>query len=109
MLCNDVTWSLVVGDAECVCTAGVSHVKWSKFNLLATAHESDVRIWDPRVSDINNYSIVQKTNSPWPSSVGGWKLGSKRAHHELRIYGLSVWLGVSPVERLAGKIVSKMT
>jgi len=34
---------------HCV-SAGVSHVKWNKFNLVATAHDSDLRIWDCRVS-----------------------------------------------------------
>ena len=32
-------------------SAGASHVKWSKFNLLATAHDGDLRVWDPRVCD----------------------------------------------------------
>ena len=32
--------------------AGASQVKWSKVNsdLLATTHDGDLRIWDPRVS-----------------------------------------------------------
>jgi len=37
----------------CVCLAGVSRVKWSKYNLLATAHDGDIRVWDPRVSDVS--------------------------------------------------------
>lgn len=41
---------------------GASQVKWNKVtnNLFATAHEGDVRIWDPRVRFYYFRSLIQK-------------------------------------------------
>ena len=44
-----------------LCAAGASQVKWNKLNsnLLATTHDGDIRIWDPRVSSHHILSLFK--------------------------------------------------
>ncbi|WAR12457.1 WDR59-like protein [Mya arenaria] len=56
------------------CQSGASQVKWNKVtnNLFATAHEGDVRIWDPRPFGDGLITVVMSTLRRGENSLYMW-------------------------------------